>query len=209
MATDQKLPDEPGWYEDPDGQYSHEACWDGEKWTGATRPNQSETNIRRDARRRSNRKLILTIVGGVFITSLLVVIAGCVTDISCTYDFTYLPALKADPMANPEIPGSELVDSDNHREGWVMGKPTHAEVHLRYEIDDGYQIDDVFRDAVALAKSHGWDMEPYEPGLSFLRGTKALPTGRASIGIAAPGLRQGGFDPSRSLIITITNLASS
>ena len=27
----------PGWYNDPDGEYSHQAYWDGEKWTGDTR----------------------------------------------------------------------------------------------------------------------------------------------------------------------------
>lgn len=30
-------PTAPGWYKDPAGQASHEAYWDGEKWTGATR----------------------------------------------------------------------------------------------------------------------------------------------------------------------------
>ncbi len=31
-------PMEPGWYNDPSGQASHEAYWDGSNWTGATRP---------------------------------------------------------------------------------------------------------------------------------------------------------------------------
>jgi hypothetical protein len=28
----------PGWYSDPEGVHTHQAYWDGEKWTGATRP---------------------------------------------------------------------------------------------------------------------------------------------------------------------------
>lgn len=38
MANQSGLPDAPGWYSDPDGMYRHEAFWDGEKWTGETRP---------------------------------------------------------------------------------------------------------------------------------------------------------------------------
>jgi len=32
---------EPGWYNDPSGQASHQAYWDGQQWTGATRPGVS------------------------------------------------------------------------------------------------------------------------------------------------------------------------
>ncbi len=31
-------PTEPGWYNDPGGVYRHQAYWDAERWTGATRP---------------------------------------------------------------------------------------------------------------------------------------------------------------------------
>jgi hypothetical protein len=37
VAEHAGFPDAPGWYSDPDGRYQHEAYWDGEKWTGATR----------------------------------------------------------------------------------------------------------------------------------------------------------------------------
>ena len=33
---------EPGWYYDPTGVASHQAYWDGEKWTGATRPGPAQ-----------------------------------------------------------------------------------------------------------------------------------------------------------------------
>jgi len=37
MSVDSS-PMEPGWYDDPSGQASHQAYWDGSSWTGATRP---------------------------------------------------------------------------------------------------------------------------------------------------------------------------
>jgi hypothetical protein len=36
-ATPRGQPTEPGWYSDPEGVRSHQAYWDGEKWTGETR----------------------------------------------------------------------------------------------------------------------------------------------------------------------------
>ena len=33
-----QLPAEPGWYNDPTGAHSHQAYWDGHRWTGAVRP---------------------------------------------------------------------------------------------------------------------------------------------------------------------------
>lgn len=33
-----ELPVEPGWYNDPTGAYTHQAYWDGHRWTGAVRP---------------------------------------------------------------------------------------------------------------------------------------------------------------------------
>lgn len=38
------LPTEPGWYNDPEGRYSHQAYWDGEAWTGATRERPEYAN---------------------------------------------------------------------------------------------------------------------------------------------------------------------
>lgn len=40
------IPVEPGWYEDPSGEATHEAYWDGEKWTGATRPDRKKRRRR-------------------------------------------------------------------------------------------------------------------------------------------------------------------
>lgn len=42
-----ELPVEPGWYKDPTGEFSHQAYWDGEQWTGEVRPgspNRATTN---------------------------------------------------------------------------------------------------------------------------------------------------------------------
>jgi hypothetical protein len=32
------MPTLPGWYHDPSGRATHQAWWDGDQWTGATRP---------------------------------------------------------------------------------------------------------------------------------------------------------------------------
>jgi len=32
----------PGWYNDPEGTHRHQAYWDGEKWTGQTRPDAGQ-----------------------------------------------------------------------------------------------------------------------------------------------------------------------
>ena len=37
QSIDSKQPTSPGWYRDPTGVATHEAYWDGEKWTGETR----------------------------------------------------------------------------------------------------------------------------------------------------------------------------
>lgn len=38
-------PTKPGWYNDPDSLHSHQAYWDGEKWTGETRDRLRWTGI--------------------------------------------------------------------------------------------------------------------------------------------------------------------
>ena len=37
-------PSEPGWYNDPSGVYDHQEYWDGENWTGDTRPGTPKVN---------------------------------------------------------------------------------------------------------------------------------------------------------------------
>ncbi len=39
--SNESLPTAPGWYNDPSGQMSHQAYWDGQQWTGETRPSRS------------------------------------------------------------------------------------------------------------------------------------------------------------------------
>jgi len=36
MSSNQP-PGRPGWYNDPEGVYQHQAYWDGQRWTGQTR----------------------------------------------------------------------------------------------------------------------------------------------------------------------------
>jgi hypothetical protein len=40
------MPTLPGWYHDPSGVTSHQAWWDGTKWTGATRPDPGGSSDR-------------------------------------------------------------------------------------------------------------------------------------------------------------------
>jgi hypothetical protein len=58
-VTGGSQPTEPGWYFDPEGRYSHQAYWDGEKWTGEIRRGRKEA---RKARERSFRRSWLTVV---------------------------------------------------------------------------------------------------------------------------------------------------
>jgi len=36
------LPTDPGWYDDPEGKATNQAYWNGEEWTGETRPGQRQ-----------------------------------------------------------------------------------------------------------------------------------------------------------------------
>ena len=42
MSQKEQTPQRPGWYDDPDGVYEHQAYWDGIKWTGRTREPQAK-----------------------------------------------------------------------------------------------------------------------------------------------------------------------
>lgn len=200
MGKTGDLPSAPGWYRDPDGVYEHEAYWDGERWTGATR------HSARAESRRATRQTLLIIVSVLLGTGLLLGVAGCVTDIYCNYDFTYLPALKSDPMAKLDLPGTSLSRTYAHGEGRVLGKPTHAEVMRVYRIEDQEATEHVLQKAAEYAKSVGWEIDGPSPSGGY-GGEKTLMTGRAriSIGVGADDPLNDPDGP-RVLVVTIANL---
>jgi hypothetical protein len=57
-GTASRNPTQPGWYSDPNGVHSHQAYWDGEKWTGETRSGRKDA---RKARERSFRRAWITV----------------------------------------------------------------------------------------------------------------------------------------------------
>ncbi len=59
MAESEK-PTTPGWYNDPEGVRPYQAYWDGEKWTGETRPSL----VRRRTRRYAGWSIIVLVGGG-------------------------------------------------------------------------------------------------------------------------------------------------
>lgn len=184
MTHGRDRPDAPGWYADPEGVHEHEAYWDGTNWTGAVRAPPGALW----SKRRTVGVVAAVLVGG----ALLIAAAGCVTGFSCTYDFTYLPALKADPMANLDLPGIRLINASNNGEGTVMGKPAHAKVGRTFRITDQGQAHYILDEAAAFAESHGWQIEadPTLTGETTYRGTKSLGPGQArlrlSLGVEDP-----------------------
>jgi len=58
--AESEIPEEPGWYNDPEGVRPYQAYWDGKKWTGETRPSL----IRRRTRRYAGWSIIVLVGGG-------------------------------------------------------------------------------------------------------------------------------------------------
>lgn len=197
------MPDRPGWYRDPDGVFEHEAYWDGTNWTGATRAPLTAGAKR--ATRRSVGTILFILVGGVLALGML----GCATGIQCTYEFSYLWALKSDPMASLDLPGTDLDHSHNTVGGTVLGKPRYSRVTHVYRIVNQAEADDLLGEAVEYAESSGWTIEPSLSQDSY-RGRKTLETGRADIFIGlGPDVRESlepddlGPDPNGRRVLTV------
>ena len=77
-----ELPQNPGWYSDPEGKLPHQAYWDGEKWTGETRdakPNRKAGLFRRvmtDPSEWSFSHTVLAVVVSVGVGIILVGLPG-------------------------------------------------------------------------------------------------------------------------------------
>ena len=104
---------------------------------------------------------------------------------ACTIDRTYLPALLADPMADYEAEGIDLVDAWEEGEGHniIMDMPTHADVWRKYRIEDQTKVETLLADAVAYAEAHGWRIEQGSSGVIWdgYRGAKEMELGMARL----------------------------
>jgi hypothetical protein len=122
-------------------------------------------------------------VRGILLLGLLAVVSLP----SCSSDPTYLPALLADPVADYEAPGLQLIDSWERAEGrdFFMDKPVHAEVGRTYRIADQDQAERILNDAVEFAQGHEWRLEPsiISPNTLYI-GAKDLGPGEGRLSIA-------------------------
>jgi hypothetical protein len=105
---------------------------------------------------------------------------------ACSVDRTYLPALLADPMADYEAEGIELVNAMEDAEGHdiIMDMPTHAEVWRKYRIEDQIQVEALLVEAVVYAEAQGWRMQK-ESDREYL-GAKALEPGMGRLHLSTP-----------------------
>lgn len=81
---------------------------------------------------------------------------------ACSSDTTYLPALKADPMASYEAPGLELLERFQQGRTPVLFSDAFrvARIFSEYEIK-GEGVDEIFSEVVAAAEASGWVAEEH------------------------------------------------
>lgn len=106
---------------------------------------------------------------------------------ACSGDDTYLPALLADPMAEYEAEGIELIDSWERGEGrdLFFRKPTHAEVERVFRIVDQSQSKGVLEEAAAYAEENGWRVRDSSTSSnSGYGGAKKLGPGDGRLGVS-------------------------
>lgn len=65
----------PGWYNDPSGAASHQAYWDGEKWTGHTRAGPGQPAPAATSSSKTLAWVAIAVVGGIVLISILALIA--------------------------------------------------------------------------------------------------------------------------------------
>ena len=112
------------------------------------------------------------------------VVAGCVTQVYCGFDVTYLPALRSDPMAEIGLPGAAVVRTDSDPYGMVLGKPSHAEIVTVYAIEDEASADQILDDAVEEAVAAGWEMSPAQLDDRRFEGSKHFEVGTGTLTIS-------------------------
>ena len=107
------------------------------------------------------------------------ILVGSVVLTSCVNDQTYLPALEADPMANYEADGIELID--RHVQGYRVERPfaQPAKVFSSYRIEDP-NTELAFEAAVSSAQAAGWAMSEISRSNVFV-GNKVFHVGEGRL----------------------------
>lgn len=100
------------------------------------------------------RHTVLVAALGVLLVGGLLAFGSCQMGHGCLYDFRYLPALRADPIASYTPPDTEL--SWTAEEGGGVGLVTGGSFERVFDIFDQDSADAVVEDAVAEAISEGW-----------------------------------------------------
>jgi hypothetical protein len=100
------------------------------------------------------RHTVLVVALGVLLVGGLLAFGTCQMGLGCVYDFRYLPALRADPIASYTPPGTELTMTAEEG-GWV-GLVTGGSFERVFDILDHDSVEAVVEDAVAEAISEGW-----------------------------------------------------
>lgn len=100
---------------------------------------------------------------------------------ACTSTDPKLEGLLADPMAEFEPAGTELVARSEEGEGTVLGKPAYAEVLTTFRVLDSRDPETVLNELVGFAESVGWTLEERNSNLFW--GSKELDQGGGHLSI--------------------------
>lgn len=115
---------------------------------------------------------------------------------ACSSDSTWLPALREDPVATLTLESADLDRRWETPEGkGFLGKPTHADILMVYEIHSEVTAESAFDEVVADATAADWIFDPAGPDLHEIgvvsnRAFKELDPGWATLGVSANPERQ-------------------
>jgi hypothetical protein len=106
---------------------------------------------------------------------LIILAVGCAT----TYPED-LDSLQRDPMAQLELPGTELA-RNSERDAVLGSKPVPARLSNSYRILADADPSAVRAEAIAQAERHGWEIQ--DPDAEIVQGSKRFDTGNGGIAI--------------------------
>lgn len=119
------------------------------------------------------RRWLLGVILGTVLLGGWVTIGSCLTGYGCPYDSTYLPALREDPMASYQPPGTELTGVEYRAQGHSWWTGGSASIQRRFRILEQDHAEKAVAEAIGEAESNAWIFN------SRGRGCKRLPPGTA------------------------------